>query len=39
VYGAFGVQEFARSDGTGVTKLDPLLVPLPTYLGCLASPA
>ena len=25
VYGAFGVQEFARSDGDGVTKLDPLL--------------
>ena len=28
VYGGFGVQEFARSDGTGVTKLDPLLAPL-----------
>ncbi len=37
VYGAFGVQEFARSDGTGVTKLDPLLAPLPTYLGALGT--
>jgi NADPH-dependent curcumin reductase CurA len=35
VYGAFGVQEFARSDGRGVIKLDPSLVPLPTYLGAL----
>ena len=32
LYGGFGVQEFARSDGTGVTKLDPLLAPLTTYL-------
>jgi NADPH-dependent curcumin reductase CurA len=23
VYGAFGVQDFARSDGSGVSKLDP----------------
>jgi NADPH-dependent curcumin reductase CurA len=37
VYGAFGVQEFGRSDGTGVTKLDPLLAPLPTYLGALGT--
>jgi NADPH-dependent curcumin reductase CurA len=35
VYGAFGVQEFARSDGRGVIKLDPSLAPLPTYLGTL----
>jgi NADPH-dependent curcumin reductase CurA len=35
VYGAFGVQEFVRSNGAGVTKLDPLLAPLPTYLGAL----
>ena len=27
LYGGFGVQEFARSDGTGVTKLDPSLGP------------
>src|SRR5215471_13627682 len=37
VYGGFGVQEFARSDGTGVTKLDPLLAPLPAYLGALGT--
>jgi NADPH-dependent curcumin reductase CurA len=35
VYGAFGVQEFAASDGTGVTKLDPSLAPLTAYLGAL----
>jgi NADPH-dependent curcumin reductase CurA len=35
VYGAFGVQEFALSDGNGVIKLDPSLAPLPTYLGAL----
>jgi hypothetical protein len=34
-YGGFGVQEFARSDGRGVIKLDPELAPLPTYLGAL----
>jgi NADPH-dependent curcumin reductase CurA len=38
LYGGFGVQEFARSDGTDVTKLDPLLAPLPTYLGALGIP-
>jgi NADPH-dependent curcumin reductase len=38
LYGGFGVQEFARSDGTGVTKLDPLLAPLTTYLGALGIP-
>jgi NADPH-dependent curcumin reductase CurA len=35
VYGAFGVQEFACSDGRGVIKVDPALAPLPTYLGAL----
>jgi NADPH-dependent curcumin reductase CurA len=35
VYGAFGVQEFAVSDGSGVTKLDPSLAPLTAYLGAL----
>src|ERR1700733_6335373 len=35
VYGAFGVQEYALSDGNGVTKVDPALAPLPTYLGTL----
>jgi hypothetical protein len=35
VYGAFGVQEYALSDGNGVAKVDPSLAPLPTYLGTL----
>jgi NADPH-dependent curcumin reductase len=35
VYGAFGVQEYARSDGAGVMKVDQSLAPLPTYLGTL----
>jgi NADPH-dependent curcumin reductase len=35
VYGAFGVQEFALSDGSGVMKIDPTMAPLPTYLGAL----
>jgi NADPH-dependent curcumin reductase len=35
VYGAFGVQEFACSDGAGVIKLDPTVAPLTTYLGAL----
>jgi len=35
VYGALGVQEFALTDGAGVTKVDPTLAPLPTYLGTL----
>jgi NADPH-dependent curcumin reductase CurA len=35
VYGAFGVQEYALSDGNGVIKVDPSLAPLPTYLGAL----
>jgi NADPH-dependent curcumin reductase CurA len=38
LYGGFGVQEFARSDGTGATKLDPLLAPLTSYLGALGIP-
>jgi len=38
VSGGFGVQEFARSDGTGTTKLDPLLAPLTAYLGALGIP-
>ncbi len=37
VYGAFGVQEFASSDGKGVIKLDPALAPLPTFLGALGT--
>jgi NADPH-dependent curcumin reductase len=35
VYGAFGVQEHALSDGKGVIKIDPSLAPAPTYLGTL----
>ncbi len=35
---AFGVQEHALSDGTGVTKVDPAVAPLPTYLGTLGMP-
>jgi NADPH-dependent curcumin reductase CurA len=38
LYGGFGVQEFARADGTGVTKLDPSLGPLTAYLGALGIP-
>ena len=38
LYGGFGVQEFARSDGTGVTKLDPSLGALTAYLGALGIP-
>jgi NADPH-dependent curcumin reductase CurA len=35
LYGAFGVQEFALSDGKGVVKLDASRAPLTTYLGAL----
>jgi NADPH-dependent curcumin reductase CurA len=35
VYGNFGVQEYALSQGKGVIKIDPSLAPLPTYLGTL----
>jgi NADPH-dependent curcumin reductase CurA len=35
VYGAFGVQEHALSDGKGVVKIDTSLAPAPTYLGTL----
>ena len=35
LYGAFGVQEYAASDGAGVTRLDPSLAPLTAYLGAL----
>jgi NADPH-dependent curcumin reductase CurA len=38
VYGGFGVQEFARSDGSGVTKLDASLAPLTAYLSALGIP-
>ncbi len=35
VFGLFGVQEFAVSDGSGVIKVDPSIAPLPTFLGAL----
>src|SRR5215468_7601769 len=38
VYGGVGVQELAFSDGTGVTRVDPLLAPLTAYLGALGIP-
>jgi NADPH-dependent curcumin reductase CurA len=37
VYGVFGVQEHALSDGKGVIKIDPSLAPAPTYLGTLGA--
>jgi NADPH-dependent curcumin reductase len=38
VYGTFGVQEYAISNGKGVQKVDPKLAPLPVYLGVLGMP-
>jgi NADPH-dependent curcumin reductase len=38
VSGAFGVQEYARSAGSGVIKIDPSLAPLETHLGALGMP-
>ncbi|TMC48829.1 MAG: NADP-dependent oxidoreductase [Chloroflexi bacterium] len=38
VLGIFGVQEYAYSDGSGVTKVDPAVAPLPVYLGALGMP-
>jgi NADPH-dependent curcumin reductase CurA len=35
VSGVFGVQEYALTDGRGVTKIDPRVVPLPKYLNVL----
>ncbi|WP_154734336.1 NADP-dependent oxidoreductase [Conexibacter sp. W3-3-2] len=35
VVGALGVQEYAISDGQGLTRVDPSLAALPTYLGVL----
>jgi NADPH-dependent curcumin reductase CurA len=35
VAGMLGVQEYAISDGKGLTKVDPRLAPLPTFLGTL----
>jgi NADPH-dependent curcumin reductase CurA len=38
VSGAFGVQEYALSDGQGVAKLDLSLAPAQSYLGVLGFP-
>jgi NADPH-dependent curcumin reductase len=35
VYGEFGVQEHAVSEGRGVIRIDASLAPLPTFLGTL----
>lgn len=35
VFGMLGMQEYATSDGSGITKIDPNLAPLPVYLGAL----
>ncbi len=37
VYGTFGVQEYAVSDGRGVTKIDTSLAGPTTYLGALGA--
>ena len=38
VYGPFGVQEFAISNGKGITKVNAGAIPLPVYLGTLGMP-
>jgi NADPH-dependent curcumin reductase len=38
VYGLFGVQEYAISNGAGLTKVDPAAAPLPVYLSVLGMP-
>ncbi len=38
VTGLLGVQNYAYSDGKGLTKVDPKLAPLPVYLGTLGMP-
>src|SRR5204863_4069902 len=38
VVGIFGVQDYALSNGKGVTKIDPKLGTLPVYLGTLGMP-
>src|ERR1700728_5468095 len=35
VYGVFGVQRYAVSDGKGVTRVDTTLAPAPVHLGVL----
>src|ERR1700730_14926448 len=38
LYGAFGVQEFAHSNGQGITKINAGAIPLPVFLGTLGMP-
>jgi NADPH-dependent curcumin reductase CurA len=38
VAGMFGVQEYALSNGKGVTKVDTRFAPLPVYIGTLGMP-
>jgi hypothetical protein len=38
VSGLFGVQEFALTDGRGLTKVDARVIPLPKYLSALGMP-
>ena len=38
VAGTFGVQEYALSNGKGITRVDMKLAPLPVYLGALGMP-
>jgi NADPH-dependent curcumin reductase len=38
VVGMFGIQEYALSDGKGISKVDPSVAPLPVYLGTLGMP-
>jgi len=38
VNGMFGVQEYAYSNGQGLTKVDPKAAPLPLYLSTLGMP-
>jgi NADPH-dependent curcumin reductase CurA len=38
VYGLFGVQQYSVSNGTGLTKVDPAVAPLPVYLSVLGMP-
>ncbi len=38
LYGLLGVQEFALTNGSGLTKVDPSAAPLPVYLSTLGMP-
>jgi NADPH-dependent curcumin reductase CurA len=38
VYGPFGVQQYALSNGKGTTKVDTRVGPLPVFLGTLGAP-